>query len=67
MSGPSDFFRNVAINIRATGTAAVLCTWILGVTLLGIYGSEKYGSLALGVLLAIGLGLTGSLGQKPRD
>lgn len=45
-----NFLRNIAVNLRAKGPAAVLCTLIVCITLLGLYGTGEHSGSALGIL-----------------
>jgi len=46
--------RNIIVNLKATGPAAVICVWILAVMLLGLYGTSTYASSALSILTVAG-------------
>lgn len=59
-----EFLKNVAINLRATGPAAVLVAWVLGVTALGIFGNAELGKQALSALSVVGGLLIVVLGQR---
>ena len=43
-------FRNLILNLQATGPAAVLCVLIVSIALLEVFGSESLGPKALGLL-----------------
>lgn len=59
-----EFFKNVAVNIKATGPAAVLVAWVGAVTILGVLGTGAIASSAL-FLLAMFIGTVGAaLGGK---
>lgn len=45
-----EFMKNIAINLRATGPAAVLISLIACITLLGLYGDGPKASTALTIL-----------------
>lgn len=45
-----EFLRNIAVNLKATGPAAVMSVWIICVTLLGIFGSGPFAATAFGLL-----------------
>jgi amino acid permease len=49
-----DLFRNFALNIRATGPAAILVVWIIAVATLGLYGQGEIASSALKTLSTVG-------------
>ena len=59
-----DFLKNIAINLKATGPAAVIISWILSVSLVGILGHGEIASKALTVLEFVGPMLIIILGQK---
>ena len=48
------FFRNIAVNLKATGPAAVMAIWVVCVTLLGIFGSGEMARSAFGLLAFFG-------------
>ena len=45
-----DPFKNLAVNLKATGPAAILVTWLISVTLLGLFGSGELADRALTIL-----------------
>jgi hypothetical protein len=49
-----EFLKNIAISIRASGPAAVLISWVLGVAALGIFGNAELGKQALTTLTMFG-------------
>ena len=59
-----DFLKNIAINLKATGPAAVIISWILGITLVGVFGQGEIVSKALTALSIVGPLLIIILGQK---
>lgn len=60
-----DFFRNLAINLRATGPAAVVAIWFVCITALGILGGEK-ATMSLALLGGSGaVVLTSLLSRSP--
>jgi hypothetical protein len=61
---PVGFLKNIALSIRATGPAAVLVSWVLGVTLLGIFGQGEIASKAMSALSVTGGLLIVILGQR---
>jgi hypothetical protein len=61
---PSGFLKNIAVSIRATGPAAVLVSWVIGITLLGIFGHGEMASKAISVLSITGGMLIVILGQR---
>ena len=54
----------MAISLRASGPAAVIIAWVLGVTALGIYGNADLGKQALSSLGIVGGLLIVVLGQR---
>ena len=59
-----EYLKNFAVNIRATGPAAVLIALIAGITLLGLFGEGTNSTLALSVLTVISGAIAISLAQK---
>jgi hypothetical protein len=55
-----DFLRNLAINLKATGPAAVVCVWFICITALGILGGPN-SSFALPILFFAGLTIISAL------
>ncbi|MGJ5051846.1 hypothetical protein ACQR09_32625 [Bradyrhizobium oligotrophicum] len=49
-----DFLRNLVINLKATGPAAVVAVWFICIALLGIFGGPNSG-LALGIISGGGI------------
>lgn len=49
-----NFFSNIALNLRANGPAAVMCTWIVAFTLLALLGHGELAGRALTVLTIVG-------------
>jgi len=47
-------FKNFAINLKATGPAAVIAVWIICVTLLGVFGQGTIADRAMTVLAVAG-------------
>lgn len=58
------FLKNLIINLRASGPAAVLIAWLLCITALGLFGSGTLASIALSGLLTLGVALIAALGQN---
>jgi hypothetical protein len=57
-------FRNLALNLQATGPAAVLCVLLLSIAAVGVFGSDKLGPQALGLLAAaLGVVATGLIAR----
>jgi hypothetical protein len=66
LSVAARFFKNVAINLSATGAAAVLIAWLIALVAVSIWGSDRLGPAALGLLGIFGGTLFIVLGQKLR-
>jgi len=49
-----NFFSNIALNMHATGPAAVMCTWVIAVTALGLFGQGELARSAMTVLTVVG-------------
>ncbi len=58
-----NFFKNISINLKATGPCAVIITWLLCITALGLFGNGTIASFISGALIFIGAGLIKALGQ----
>jgi hypothetical protein len=58
------FLKNIVVNLRATGPAAVLIAWLVCITALGLYGSGSLAGMALSGLILLGAALIGALGQS---
>ena len=61
---PTGFLKNIALSIRATGPAAVLVSWVLCITILGIFGQGEIASTAMSTLSLLGGLLIVILGQR---
>jgi hypothetical protein len=59
-----DFLKNISINLKATGASAVLITWLLCITALGLFGSGTLAMFVAGALASVGVVLIGALAQK---
>lgn len=59
-----EFLKNISINLKASGPAAVLISWVVGVTLLGILGEGEITSKAMSVLSVTGALLIAVLGHR---
>ena len=59
-----DFLKNIAISLQATGPAAVIITWIIGITCVGVFGEGDIATKALYALQITGPMLIMILGQK---
>jgi hypothetical protein len=59
-----DFLKNISINLKATGASAVLVTWLLCVTAIGLFGSGGLAMFVAGALAGFGAIFIGALGQK---
>ena len=59
-----EFLKNIAINLKATGPAAVIIAWILGITAVGVFGQGEIAMKALSSLYIVGPLLIIVMGQK---
>jgi hypothetical protein len=59
-----EFFRNITLNLNATGRAAVLIVLIMSIAVLGIFGSSTLGAAALGLLAGSGSLIIKALGSR---
>jgi len=59
-----DFLKNIAINLKATGPAAVIIVWLLCITILGLFGDSDTASRSLGLLAFFGGAVLVSLANK---
>jgi hypothetical protein len=59
-----DFLKNIVVNLKATGPSAVLIAWIIGITLLGIFGDGEIAKKAVNYLGILGGILVVVLGQR---
>ncbi len=59
-----EFFKNIAVNLKATGPAAVMAIWVVCVTLLGIFGSGEMARSAFGLLAFFGAAVLVGLASK---
>ena len=48
-----DFMKNIAVNLRATGPAAVLIALIASITSLGLFGDRPIAKSAVGILAVL--------------
>jgi hypothetical protein len=55
---------NIIVNLRAAGPAAVLVAWIIGITLLGLFGESQLAHKAISVLSVAGSVLAAALAMK---
>jgi len=60
----ADMFRNIVINLRAKGPAAILITWLLCFTALALFGTGSLAACALGFLSVFGFILLSALAHK---
>ncbi|MFA5847048.1 MAG: hypothetical protein WC855_09120 [Thermodesulfovibrionales bacterium] len=58
------FLKNISINLKATEAAAVLIAWVMGITLLGIFGKDSIAYAGMGILGGTGALLIKALGQN---
>ena len=58
------FLSNITMNLRARGPAAVLITWIICITLVGLFGSGPVATSVVSVLSLFGIVFITSLAGK---
>jgi hypothetical protein len=49
-----NFLANIALNLRATGPAAVMITWLIAVAVLGVFGSDHLAGKGMTLLAFFG-------------
>ena len=59
-----DLFKNIVINLKATGPAAVMIVWLLAVAALGLFGEGELAGRALTLLTLVGGGIVVSLAVR---
>lgn len=59
-----NFLRNIIVNLKATGPAAVIIAWILGVTCLGIFGQGQVAEHGMTALNLVGVILIIAMAQR---
>jgi len=59
-----DFLKNLSVNLRATGPAAVMCVWVICVTVLGTLGSGPMAERAMSLLAFFGGGVLVALAWR---
>lgn len=57
-----EFFKNISVNLKAKGIAAVYVVWILAIAALGLYGDGPLAGKALSILSFFGFAFLGMLG-----
>ncbi len=58
-----DFFKNLSINLKAGGPAAVLIVWMLCLTCLALYGESTATYIVLGIMSGFGFAVLRALGS----
>jgi hypothetical protein len=61
---PVQFFKNIYLKLKATGPAAIICIVVIGVILLGLYGTGPMATSALGIHSTLGIMLTFLVRQR---
>ena len=61
-----DFLKNIALNLKATGPAAVTIVWLVCVTVLGIFGGTWLSWFAMVVMNIGGAFIIGVFGNHVR-
>jgi hypothetical protein len=59
-----DILKNLSVNLKATGPAAVICVWCICVVILGIFGSGSLASTAMGLLTFAGGAILSALALR---
>ena len=49
-----EFLKNISVNLRATGPAAVLIAWIAAITAIGLFGEGDLAKSAIQILAFAG-------------
>ncbi|MDE2222951.1 MAG: hypothetical protein KGK03_07755 [Candidatus Omnitrophica bacterium] len=49
-----EFLKNIIVNLKVTGPAAVLIAWVIDVVILGLFGKGEIASRAMGILAGAG-------------
>lgn len=49
-----DPFRNLTLNLRASGTAAIVCMWLICVTLIALFGTTHLAERAMTLFAVAG-------------
>jgi hypothetical protein len=62
-----DFFKNLTVNLKATGISAVVIAWLICFTTLALFGKGDMAAFAVGVLGTAGVSLIVVLGKTPPD
>jgi hypothetical protein len=62
-----DLLKNISVNLRAAGPAAVACVWLISMVVLGLYGTGPYAGLALGIIAFSGVGIIAALSRNPQE
>jgi hypothetical protein len=62
---PFKILTNIGLSLRAAGPAAVVVTWIICVTLLGLFGSGDLAKTAIGILSVLGGVLGAAFAANP--
>ncbi|PKM21055.1 MAG: hypothetical protein CVV11_06230 [Gammaproteobacteria bacterium HGW-Gammaproteobacteria-15] len=62
-----EFFKNVSINLKARGPAAVLVIWMLCLTILALYGESTATYIVLGILSGFGFAVLTALGSGSEE
>jgi hypothetical protein len=58
-----DFFKNLTLNLKATGLSAVVIAWMICFTALALFGADDIASYALGLLGSAGVMLVIAFGK----
>ena len=63
-SRDTDYFKNLTVNLRATGPCTVLIAWVMSMAALGIFGEGLLATQAMAVLSFLGVVILVTLGNK---
>ncbi len=59
------FVKNLALNLKSNGPAAMVIVWLVCITLLGLYGEGQMASAAFALLALFGGVILAVLASKP--
>ena len=59
-----DIFKNLVVNLRAAGPAAIIGVWVICVAALGLFGSGETADKAMALLAFAGGGIMVSLALR---
>ena len=59
-----NFFKNITVNLKAKGPAAVLIVWMICLTMIALFGESRTADSVVGFLGGIGVMIIFSLGRN---